>query len=101
MKKVLLVAALSLGSLSAFAQQTETTATEVTEVTTTQEEFTEISAEEVPNAVKEALGSAHAGAALNKASVSEEGIYKLEVTKEDGTAVTVYTDAEGNFIDKQ
>lgn len=99
MKKVLLVAALSLGSLTAFAQETAATEATATEVTTTQEEFTEISADDVPAAVKEALGTAHAGASLDKAAKSEEGVYKLEVTKEDGTAVTLYADEEGNWID--
>jgi hypothetical protein len=99
MKKVLLVAALSLGSLTAFAQETQATEATATEVTTTQEEFTEISADEVPTTIKEALGTAHAGASLDKASKSEAGVYKLEVTKEDGTAVTLYADEEGNWID--
>jgi maltose-binding protein MalE len=99
MKKLLLVAALSLGSLTAFAQETESTEAQSTEATATQEEFTEISNDEVPNAIQEAISSKHEGATLSSAAINAEGVYKLEVTKEDGSTKTLYADAEGNFID--
>tara|TARA_R110002020_G_scaffold63170_2_gene168769 strand:+ start:143663 stop:143965 length:303 start_codon:yes stop_codon:yes gene_type:complete len=99
MKKVLLVAALSLGSLTAFAQETPTTEVTGTEVTATQDGFTEIAADEVPSVITDALSSAHAGASLDKAAKNEDGIFKLEVTKEDGSTATLYADSEGNWID--
>ncbi len=63
------------------------------------EEFTEINVSEVPAAISEALAADHPGAAITKAFKNEESQYKIEVTKEDGTAVVLHADAEGNWID--
>ena len=100
MKKVLLVAALSLGTMTAFAQEEETAVESVaTEVMEEQDAFSEIAIEELPEAITVALEAAHPGTTIAKAYVNEAAQYKLEVAKEDGEAVELYADAEGNWIE--
>ena len=137
MKKVFLVAALSLGTMTAFAQEVETeieeVATEVQEEITieevateaieetaidaveetenesieetatesieVQDTFAEVTIEELPEAVTEALATDHPGTTIAKAYMNEDSQYKLEVAKEDGTTVELYADAEGNWIE--
>ncbi len=101
MKKVFLVAALSLGTMTAFAQEEE--AKEVvavaTEMVEEQDGFAEVALEELPEAITAALEVAHPGASISKAYVNEAAQYKLEVTKEDGSTAELYADAEGNWIE--
>ncbi len=145
MKKVFLVAALSLGTMTAFAQEEKAVeaavATEVQEegavveeavaveaqevkeeatvveeavaaeaqeakeetameeVAATQDAFNEVTLEEVPAAITEALAKDHPGTTISKAHMNKASEYKLEVTKEDGTSISLYSDAEGNWID--
>ncbi|WP_430906084.1 hypothetical protein [Maribacter sp. 2-571] len=100
MKKVLLVAALAFGTLTVSAQEeaTEAVAT-TTEVVEAQDAFAEVALEELPEAITAALEAAHPGATISKAYVNEAAQYKLDVTKEDGEAVELYADAEGNWIE--
>ncbi|MDX1362673.1 MAG: hypothetical protein R3243_00600 [Arenibacter latericius] len=102
MKKILFVAVLSLGSLTAFAQEGEGVTQEVaTEVAVAQDDFTaiDIEASELPEAVSTALATDHPSATINKAYVNKEEQYKLEVALEDGTEATLYADKEGNWIE--
>ncbi len=107
MKKLILSAAIFLGSLSAFAQVSATTKTEVTTQTapaqatqSVEEKYTEIRAEEVPAAVSSALKKAFPTAKLDKAYVNEKKEYKLEVTVGE-KAGALYADAAGKWITKQ
>ena len=102
MKNLMFAAVLSLGTMTAFAQEQETTVEEVAteQVEATQDDYTEIAAEEVPAAITEALEAAHPGATISKAFMNEEAEYKLEVAKEDGETAELYADAEGNWIEK-
>ena len=106
MKKLILSAAILLGSLSTFAQTstplktavtTQTTAT--TTQTTVAETYTEITVAEVPEAVKSALTKAYPTAVLDKAYINEKKEYKLEITVGD-KAGALYADATGNWIKK-
>ncbi|GGW46604.1 hypothetical protein [Arenibacter certesii] len=100
MKKILFVAALSLGSLTAFAQEGEEVTQEVaTEVAVAQDDFTAIEINDLPEAVSTAVATDHASASIKTASVNKEEQYKLEVTLEDGTEATLYADKEGNWIE--
>lgn len=100
MKKVVLMAVFSLGTMTAFAQEEETAVESVaTEVMEEQDAFAEIALEELPEAITAALEAAHPGATISKAYVNEAAQYKLEVAKEDGEAVELYADAEGNWIE--
>ncbi|MBT9186626.1 MULTISPECIES: hypothetical protein [Zobellia] len=101
MKNLMFAAVLSLGTMTAFAQEEETVVEEVaTEVVESQDAYAEIAAEEVPAAISEALEAAHPGATISKAYMNEEAEYKLEVAKEDGETAELYADAEGNWIEK-
>ncbi|PKA97954.1 hypothetical protein B0O79_1634 [Flavobacteriaceae bacterium MAR_2009_75] len=102
MKNLMFAAVLSLGTMTAFAQEEETTVEEVAteQVEATQDEYSEIAAEEVPAAISEALEAAHPGATISKAYMNEASEYKLEVAKEDGETAELYADAEGNWIEK-
>lgn len=102
MKNLMIAAVLSLGTMTAFAQEEETAVEEVVteQVEAAQDGFNEIAAEEVPAAITEALEAAHPGATISKAFMNEEAQYKLEVAKEDGETAELYADAEGNWIEK-
>ena len=105
MKKVFLVAVMSLGTMTAFAQveepvMEETAVEEVaTEVMEEQDAFAEIAIEELPEAISAALEAAHPGATISQAYINEASQYKLEVAKEDGETTELYADAEGNWIE--
>ncbi len=102
MKNLMFAAVLSLGTMTAFAQEEETTVEEVAteQVEATQDNYTEIAAEEVPAAISDALEAAHPGATISQAYMNDEAEYKLEVAKEDGETAELYADAEGNWIEK-
>jgi hypothetical protein len=63
------------------------------------DEFTEIATSELPVAVTEAVTKNYPTATINKAYVNEDKQYKLEVSLEDGTSGTLYTDENGNWLD--
>ncbi|MEH6680346.1 MAG: hypothetical protein V7724_11225 [Sediminicola sp.] len=102
MKKILFVAALALGSMTAFAQETgapQDDATQATAQEATQDNFTEIESSELPEAITAAVSQNYPTATINKASVNEAEQYKLEVALEDGTQGVLYADKDGNWID--
>lgn len=108
MKKLIFVLALSMGTMTAFAQEEVTeqateTAVEATEaveeVAATQDDFSEIAADELPEAVTAAVAKNYPTASIDKAYVNESKQYKLEVSLEDGTAGTLYADENGNWIE--
>ncbi|MFI2741361.1 hypothetical protein ACG2LH_01365 [Zhouia sp. PK063] len=98
MKKLVLMAAIAFGSLTAFANTTTPVVNNNAIVKQYQEKFTEIKAEEVPEAVTKALKADYPDATLDKAYVNESKQYKLEVTT-DGASKTLYADANGKWIE--
>ncbi|MEX0291314.1 MAG: hypothetical protein AB3N14_19580 [Flavobacteriaceae bacterium] len=101
MKKLIFAAVLSLGSLTAFAQDTEEAQAEATEVVAAaQDDFSEIAVEELPEAVTAAVEKNYPTATINKAYVNEAKQYKLEVSLEDGTSGTLFADENGNWIEQ-
>ncbi|AYN06100.1 hypothetical protein [Flavobacterium sp. 140616W15] len=98
MKKVILSAAIVLGSLSIYAA-TRTITEPVNEVVIVQVQdgYNEVSADAVPVAVKTALQKAYPDVKLDKAYVNEKKEYKLEISVGDQKA-TVYADVNGNWI---
>ena len=101
MKKLIFAAVLSLGSLTAFAQDTEEVQAEATEVVAAaQDDFSEIAVEELPEAVTAAVAKNYPTATINKAYVNEAKQYKLEVSLEDGTSGTLFADENGNWIEQ-
>ncbi len=101
MKKLIFAAVLSLGSLTAFAQDAEAAQADATEVVTAaQDDYSEIAVEELPEAVTAAVEKNYPTATINKAYVNEAKQYKLEVALEDGTSGTLYADENGNWIEQ-
>ncbi|MGZ9734543.1 hypothetical protein [Flavobacterium sp. GNP002] len=96
MKKLMVSAAIILGSLSAFATTVPNQNFQV-QSSLFQEGYAEV--ETVPDAVKKALETAHPGAVLGKAYINAKKEYKLEITV-GGQKATVYSDANGNWINK-
>ena len=96
MKKLILSAAIIFGSLSIYAT-TNSTAEPVKMSIKVQSEYTEVTADAVPVAVKTALQTAYPGAKLEKAFVNEKKEYKLEISVGDQKA-TVYSDVNGNWL---
>lgn len=98
MKKLILSAAIILGSFTTFAQTSVAPKT-VTASQTVEEKYTEIKLEEVPSAVLEALKKAQPEAIVEKAYINEKKEYKLDIKVGDQKS-TVYTDAAGNLTKK-
>ncbi|MBT9186625.1 hypothetical protein [Zobellia russellii] len=100
MKKIFITAVFAIGSLSAFAQE-EAPAIEATatEAVAAQDDFSEVSADELPEAVTAAVAKNYPTASIDKAYANEAKQYKLEVSLEDGTAGTLYADENGNWIE--
>ena len=96
MKKLILSIAIVLGSFTAIAT---TVRVSTREKTIYVQDFKEIKAEELPEAVKNALKTSYPDAKLDKAYVNSNKEYKLEITVVDQKA-TVYADANGNWIKK-
>ena len=97
MKNLILAAALSLGTLSAFAQNTENAQNAATEVTA-QDNFKEVSISDLPEAIPAAVSKSYPTAKIQKAYVNESNQYKLEVALEDGSTGTMFVDENGNGI---
>ncbi|MFH7019039.1 hypothetical protein [Flavobacterium sp. FlaQc-47] len=96
MKKLILSVAVILGSLSIYAS-TAITQEQTKVAVSLQSEYTEVSAEAVPPAIKTALQTAYPGAKLVKAFVNEKKEYKLEISVGDQKA-TVFSDVNGNWL---
>lgn len=96
MKKLILSAAVILGSLAMQAKNTVIT-NSISPIVITQDEYKEVDA--VPAAIKTALDNAYPGVKLDKAYVNDKKEYKIDIIVRDVKS-TVYTDAEGNFIKK-
>ena len=100
MKKLILVIVMAFGSLTAFAQDSETAVEEVaTEAVAAQDDFSEVAVAELPEAVTAAVAKNYPTATIDKAYMNEAQQFKLEVSLEDGTSGTLYADAEGNWIE--
>ncbi|MBC6997656.1 hypothetical protein [Cytophaga sp. FL35] len=101
MKKLFITTVFALGSLTAFAQEEQ--AADQQEAATeavAQDSFSEISLEEVPEAVTTMIETNYPGATINKAHKNEENHYKIEVSLEDGTSGALIVDEEGNAIEQ-
>jgi hypothetical protein len=98
MKKLILSAAIILGAMSVQAAN-PVRAIAMTHSVTVQDEFTEVTADAVPAAVKSTIEKSFPGTKLVKAYKNEKNEYKLEIA--NGNAKnTVFTDASGNIIKK-
>ena len=96
MKKLILSAAILLGSLSIQAENTVLTTTTVNSVNY-QDDYKEVDA--VPAAIKKSLDEAYPGVKLDKAYVNSKKEYKIEVSVR-GEKSIVYTDAAGTILKK-
>src|SRR5690606_25848040 len=103
MKNFVLATVLSLGSLTAFAQDANSGNQEVqkeaTNVASAQDGFTEVATSDLPEAITAAVAKNYPTAKINKAYVNNSKQYKLEVVLQDGTTGTLYSDAKGKWID--
>lgn len=76
---------------------------EETVVQRTQEDFRQIEVQELPAEVQQALERDFAGATIAEAYVKEhegEQKFKLKVNTSEGEEKELYSDAKGNWIDK-
>lgn len=96
MKKLILGSALVLGCFTMTASVVSNVNENIIDVVL-QDDFTEISAESVPQAVKDAVETDYAGATIDKAYVNENNVYKLEISV-DGVSSTLYASEEGEWI---
>ncbi|SHJ47465.1 hypothetical protein SAMN04487911_12243 [Arenibacter nanhaiticus] len=100
MKKLFVVAVVSLGTLTGFAQEAEAAeAVGATEMVA-QDEYSEIEISALPEAVTNALAKDHPEATISKAYVNKKEQFKLEVAHQDGTSATLFADKKGNWIEE-
>lgn len=98
MKKVILTAAFAFATFATFATTGINSVT--TEKVILQEEYKEVSSEELPEAVREAVKKDFKDATIQKAYINANKEYKLELLV--GTATqNVYADANGNWLKKE
>lgn len=98
MKKLILSAAILLGGMS--MQATNVVASnEMVQSVNIQDEYTEVTLDAVPAAVKSTVEKSFVGSKLEKAWKNAKDEYKLEISKE-GKKYTFFTDASGNIIKK-
>lgn len=97
MKKLVLSAAIVLGSLSVNAATLP--AISISQSVLIQDEFTEVTADAVPAAVKSTVEKSFPKTKLEKAYKNEKNEYKLEISNGD-KKYTIFTDASGNIIKK-
>jgi len=97
MKKLVLSAAIVLGSLSVNAAVLP--AISITQSVFIQDEFTEVAADAVPAAVKSTIEKSFPKTKLDKAYKNEKNEYKLEISSGE-KKYTIFTDASGNIIKK-
>ena len=95
MKKLILAAAIILGSLSIHATTTEAETVKI--AINVQDTYKEVAIDTVPAVVKTALEAAYPGAKLVKAYTNEKKEFKLEISVGDQKA-TVYSDVNGNWL---
>lgn len=95
MKKLILSAAIILGSLSIQASALNTGS--MIQSVNIQDEYKEV--DSVPAAIKTALDNAYPGVKLEKAYVNDKKEYKIDIIVREVKS-TVYTDAKGNIIKK-
>jgi hypothetical protein len=121
MKKLILSTAIVLGGLTAAtAQDKEPTAmneqkqtaveaqvesrieaaqdAETAEVAVPVQDYKEVKASEVPQAVKDAVAKDFSGATISKAAVNAKGEYKIELATADAGKETVYANTKGEWI---
>lgn len=96
MKKLILSAAIVLGTLSMQAGNTMVLNSNIKTVNA-QDEYKEIDA--VPAAIKTSLDNAYPGVKLEKAYVNAKKEYKIEISVRDVKSV-VYTDEKGTILKK-
>ncbi|WP_339655865.1 hypothetical protein [Flavobacterium frigidarium] len=98
MKKLILSAAIVLGSLSTYAAIAPVQ-NSVQNTITIADEYTEIKLEELPTAISDALKVAYPDAVITKAYVSETKEYKIDVKMADQEG-SLFADENGNWIQK-
>ncbi len=76
---------------------TEAIETEIVATTPTQD-YKEVKASKVPQAVQDAIAKDFGGATISKAYVNANGDYKLDLATADKKAATVYANAKGEWI---
>jgi hypothetical protein len=97
MKKLILSAAIVLGTLAVNAAVPQTIS--MTQSVLVQDEFTEVALDAVPAAVKSTVEKSFPNTKLDKAYKNDKNQYKLEISSGD-KKYTVFTDASGNIIKK-
>ncbi|NIJ45476.1 hypothetical protein FHR24_001944 [Wenyingzhuangia heitensis] len=98
MKKIILSIAILASGVSTYAMSNNITpATSIT--ITMNDEFTEVSVDELPAAVTSAVEKDFPTSTISKAYANTNGQYKLELTADSATN-TVYIDKNGNWLEE-
>ena len=105
MKKLILSAAILLGSLSTFAQDAPQEGTATEAATTTKaaapatDTYAEVKTADLPSGIAESLKKSHPDAVISKAYANENKQFKLDLVTGDKTE-TIITDANGAISEK-
>ena len=107
MKKLVLVTAMVLGTLTTTNAQSSLAGTSTEEAPTTltqvsQDDYREVKISELPQAVKDAVAKDLEEAVVSKAFANEKGEFKLVVTAANGKeAKTLHINSKGEWIKKE
>lgn len=113
MKKLILASVFTVSSLIAVNAQEDVkepvalndTKKELAVTSTTADaaaqDFKTIKADDLPQAVKDAVAKDFAGATISKAAVNAKGVYQIVIATEEKASQTLYANAEGEWIKKE
>ena len=107
MKKLVLVTAMVLATITITNAQSSVASTSTEEAPTTltqvsQDDFSEVKISELPQAVKDAVAKDLEGAVVSKAFANKKGEFKLVVsTAGSKEAKTLYVNSNGEWIKKE
>ena len=107
MKKLVLVTAMVMGTLTITNAQSSVASTSTEEAPTTftqvsQDDFSEVQVSELPQAVKDAVAKDLEQAVVSKAFVNKKGEFKLVVSQAGNKeAKTLYINSKGEGIKKE
>ncbi len=97
MKKIILSIAILASGVSTYAMSNSVVPT-ISINSVMNEEFTEVSLDKLPEAIKETVNKDFPAAKIDKAYINESGQYKLELSA-DGATSTVFIDKDGNWLE--
>lgn len=102
MRKLIIALAIAFGTLTITNAQSSSPETPTkAQVASVQDDYTEVKASELPQAVKDAIAKDLEGAVVSKAYANKKGEFKLVVITTGKMSKILFVNAKGEWIKKQ